>query len=75
MRLLCKECLDGLLSWVDPEYDMDGDMKCEQCGYVYHGMGGFLAHKSNKIYEGTFIGYLIEELKTYEEERDEEDTM
>lgn len=39
-RLLCKECKKGPLSWVGgkPNDDMTNDMKCNECGALYHGM-------------------------------------
>lgn len=37
-RLVCRACNDSYINWVEYDGDLNGDMKCEGCGHVYHGI-------------------------------------
>ena len=42
MKLLCLKCNGGPIKWDDPEVkSLDDDMTCQECGFIYHGMGNY----------------------------------
>jgi hypothetical protein len=43
MRLICLHCEKGKIEWLDPEVkDLEGDMICDHCGFIYHGMSDYI---------------------------------